>query len=104
MTSVTRDDLEDGGAKHFAAAIEAVREKLPAAGIEVLTPDFQGNKRALAAVLMAEPDVFNHNMETVEELYPRVRPMADYRVSLSLLRDVREMAPQIITKSGLMVG
>lgn len=104
MTSVTRDDLPDGGAGHFALAIQAVREELPRATVEVLTPDFKGNKRYLATVLMAKPDVFNHNMETVEELYPRVRPMADYRVSLALLRDAREIAAQIITKSGLMVG
>lgn len=104
MTSVTRDDLEDGGATHFTAAIEAVREELPAAGIEVLTPDFQGNKRSLATVLMAEPDVFNHNIETVEELYPRVRPMAAYRISLSILGAARTFSPRIKTKSGLMVG
>ncbi len=104
MTSVTRDDLPDGGAGHFTLAIQAVREELPQVTVEVLTPDFKENKRSLTTVLMAKPDVFNHNMETVEELYPRVRPMGDYRVSLALLRDAREIAPRIITKSGLMIG
>lgn len=104
MTSVTRDDLPDGGAGHFAGAIRAVREELPHATVEVLTPDFGGDLDSLSTVLMAEPDVFNHNMETVEGLYPRVRPLADYHVSLSILKAARESFPTLKTKSGLMVG
>jgi lipoic acid synthetase len=105
MTSVTRDDLEDGGAGHFARAIRSVREEVPRATVEVLTPDFKGNRQSLEMVLMAEPEVFNHNMETVEELYPRVRPMADYQRSLAILRTAaREMSPRTKIKSGLMVG
>jgi lipoyl synthase len=104
ITSVTRDDIADGGAGHFAASIEAVRKKLPAAGIEVLTPDFKGNRQSLATVLMAEPGVFNHNMETVQELYAQVRPMADYPRSLALLAAARKMAPRVKIKSGMMLG
>jgi lipoic acid synthetase len=104
MTSVTRDDLTDGGASHFAAAVRAVRRVLPHATVEVLTPDFRGDLEALRAVLEAGPDVFNHNMETVEELYPKVRPMADYRRSLGLLEAAREISTEVKTKSGLMVG
>jgi lipoic acid synthetase len=104
MTSVTRDDLPDGGASHFAAAIHAVRKLLPQATIEVLTPDFAGNREALRVVLEAGPDVFNHNMETVRELYPEVRPMADYERSLGMLRAARAMNGKVTVKSGLMVG
>jgi lipoyl synthase len=86
VTSVTRDDLPDGGAAHFAATIGAVRARLPQATIEVLTPDFQGDEAAVATVLEARPDVFNHNIETVARLYATVRPQADYARSLAVLR------------------
>jgi lipoic acid synthetase len=104
VTSVTRDDLADGGAAHFAATIREIRRRVPEAAIEVLIPDFQGDRAALATVLSARPDVLNHNIETVPRLYPRVRPQADYRRSLELLRSSRSLAPSIPTKSGLMVG
>jgi lipoic acid synthetase len=104
MTSVTRDDLPDGGAAHFAAAIGAVRRHLPDATVEVLTPDFKGDIEALRVVLAAEPDVFNHNLETVEELYLKVRPRADYGRSLHMLRSAKQVSPEAKTKSGLMVG
>lgn len=104
ITSVTRDDLSDGGAGHFAACIEAVRKGFPEARIEVLTPDFQGSRDAVKCVLDAAPDVFNHNIETVERLYPDVRPTANYRRSLDILRFARDYASDVITKSGLMVG
>ncbi|MDD5085944.1 MAG: lipoyl synthase [Candidatus Omnitrophica bacterium] len=104
ITSVTRDDLNDGGAGHFAACIKAVREELPKARIEVLTPDFRGDYAALKVVLNAGPAVFNHNIETVERLYSDVRPEAGYRHSLDILRFAREYAPDVVTKSGLMVG
>ncbi|MGD0152275.1 MAG: lipoyl synthase [Thermacetogeniaceae bacterium] len=104
VTSVTRDDLPDGGAGHFAATIQAVRRWLPEATIEVLTPDFQGVERSIDIVITANPDVFNHNIETVERLYTVVRPGANYRRSLDLLKYVKEKAPGIYTKSGLMVG
>jgi lipoyl synthase len=104
ITSVTRDDLPDGGATQFAASIRAVRRRLPGATVEVLTPDFQGDLDALNLVLAERPDVFNHNLETVEELYAKVRPQADYARSLRLLEAAREMMPGIEIKSGLMVG
>jgi lipoic acid synthetase len=104
VTSVTRDDLPDGGAAHFAAAIGEIRRRLPEAEIEVLIPDFQGDPAALAAVLAARPNVLNHNIETVPRLYPRVRPQADYRRSLELLGRSGALAPSIPTKSGLMLG
>lgn len=104
VTSVTRDDLPDGGAEHFAATIGAIRQRVPEAEIEVLIPDFQGDPAALATVLDARPNVLNHNIETVPRLYPTVRPQADYRRSLELLRRSQEMAPSIPTKSGLMLG
>jgi len=108
VTSVTRDDLGDGGAGHFARTIRAIRMRLPRAVIEVLTPDFQGSREALQTVLAARPDVFNHNVETVPRLYAAVRPEADYGRSLEVLRYAAERAPQeglkIWTKSGLMVG
>lgn len=104
MTSVTRDDLEDGGASQFAAAVRAVRARLPRATVEVLTPDFRGEREALRRVLEAGPQVFNHNLETVEELYPEVRPGADYRRSLEMLRAAKVVAPRVLTKSGIMVG
>jgi lipoic acid synthetase len=104
VTSVTRDDLPDGGAGHFAATIYEIRRRMPAAQIEVLIPDFQGDRTALETVLRARPDVLNHNIETVPRLYSRVRPQADYRRSLELLRRAGESAPLIPTKSGLMLG
>lgn len=104
MTSVTRDDLPDGGASHFAAAIRAVRRHLPGATVEVLTPDFQGDTEMLRMVLVENPDVFNHNLETVEGLYLRVRPQADYHRSLHMLRSAKDMSPAVKIKSGLMVG
>ncbi len=102
ITSVTRDDLPDGGATHFAATIRAVQEALPEASVEVLIPDFQGNARALAIVMEAEPLVINHNVETHPALYPTVRPQADYAQSLELLRRVADSGR--IAKSGFMVG
>jgi lipoic acid synthetase len=104
VTSVTRDDLPDGGAAHFAATIGEIRRRVPGAEIEVLIPDFQGDRAALETVLRARPDVLNHNIETVPRLYSRVRPQADYRRSLELLRRAGESAPLIPTKSGLMLG
>lgn len=104
VTSVTRDDLPDGGAGHFAATLHAIRRRIPGAEIEVLVPDFQGERAALETVLRARPDVFNHNIETVPRLYPRVRPQADYRRSLELLRVAHEFDAAIPTKSGLMLG
>jgi lipoyl synthase len=104
VTSVTRDDLPDGGAAHFAATIGAIRRRVPAAEIEVLIPDFQGDRAALATVLKAQPNVLNHNIETVPRLYPAVRPQADYRRSLELLRRAQALARAIPTKSGLMLG
>ncbi len=104
VTSVTRDDLADGGAGHFAATIRAIRRRMPKAQIEVLIPDFQGDAGALDTVLDARPDVLNHNIETVPRLYPQVRPQADYRRSLELLRRSREFDTSLPTKSGLMLG
>ena len=104
ITSVNRDELSDGGAAHFANTIHAVRERLPEARIEVLTPDFKGNRRALHTVLDARPDTYNHNVETVPRLYQRVRPQADYAQSLDVLRSARHEAPRVLTKSGFMVG
>lgn len=104
ITSVTRDDLPDGGAAHFTATIQAVRDALPGCTVEVLIPDFQGNRDALGTVLDAGPDVLNHNLETVPDLYPEIRPQADYQQSLDLLATSRELAPHIPTKSGIMVG
>ena len=103
VTSVTRDDLPDGGANHFDATIRQLRSKLPQAQIEVLIPDFQGSQPALKTVLEAAPDILNHNIETVPRLYPLVRPQADYRQSLTLLARSRQMTPDIPTKSGLIV-
>lgn len=104
ITSVTRDDLPDGGAAHFAATITAVRAALPDCTIEVLIPDFGGNWDALRTVLDAGPDVLNHNLETVPDLYDEIRPQADYQQSLDLLTKSKELAPHIPTKSGIMVG
>jgi lipoyl synthase len=104
ITSVNRDDLPDGGSEHWAATVGAVRKALPEARIEVLTPDFCGDLRAVARVLDSAPHVFNHNMETIARLYARVRPQADYRQSLDVLRFAKLYKPDVLTKSGLMVG
>jgi lipoic acid synthetase len=104
VTSVTRDDLPDGGAGHFARVIEVMRRECPGVGIEVLIPDFQGSLRALKTVVDAAPDVLNHNVETVPRLYSSVRPQADYRRSIELLRRAKALNPSLTTKSGLMVG
>ncbi len=104
VTSVTRDDLPDGGAGAFAATIRAIHQRLPQALVEVLIPDFQGSQKALDTVLDARPDVLNHNLETVPRLYATVRPEADYARSLALLAASRKRAPSIPTKSGLMLG
>lgn len=104
ITSVTRDDLEDGGAGHFAAAIKAVRKESPQVTIEVLIPDFKGDERSLSLVLSAKPDILNHNVETVPELYAAVRPMAEFERSLQLLRLGKELGGEVYTKSGFMVG
>ncbi len=103
ITSVTRDDLVDGGAGHFAAAVQEVRGALPKATIEVLTPDFGGSAESLRTVMSARPDVFNHNVETVPRLYRQVRPAADYHRSLDLLSSAAKY-DQAMIKSGLMVG
>ena len=105
ITSVNRDDLADGGSRHFAETVREVRRALPEARVEVLTPDFCGDRDAVARVLDAGPHVFNHNMETVPRLYGRVRPQAGYRQSLDVLRFARQHgAPAMLTKSGFMVG
>jgi lipoic acid synthetase len=104
VTSVTRDDLPDGGAGVFAETIAAIRRLSPTTGIEVLIPDLQGNWSALDAIMAAEPDILNHNLETVPRLYRSVRPQAAYERSLELLQRAKANAPQRATKSGLMVG
>ncbi len=104
ITSVNRDDLSDGGSRHFAETVREVRKALPQARVEVLTPDFCGDLEAVARVLDAGPHVFNHNMETIARLYRRVRPQADYRQSLEVLRFGKSYRPDLLTKSGLMVG
>lgn len=104
VTSVTRDDLEDGGAGHFAETILAIRKKIPHVRIEVLIPDFQGSSQAIEKVVSAGPDVLNHNIETVPRLYERARPGADFGRSLSLLESVSFLDPAMPTKSGLMLG
>lgn len=103
ITSVTRDDLADGGAEHFYQCVLAVRE-LTGAVVEVLTPDFMGNRAAIQRVIEAQPEVFNHNTETVPRLYDRVRRNAKYQRTLDLLDQVKQTAPQLATKSGLMLG
>ncbi len=104
ITSVDRDDLEDGGAGHFARTIAAIRSRSPKTTIEVLTPDFLRKDGALEKVVAARPDVFNHNLETVPHLYLKIRPGARYFHSLRLLQQVKELDPQMFTKSGIMVG
>lgn len=104
ITSVDRDDLEDGGAEHFAQTITAIRAASPDTTIEILTPDFLRKDNALEVVVAAKPDVFNHNMETVERLYRPIRPGAQYAHSLNLLAEVKKLDSSIFTKSGIMVG
>ncbi len=104
ITSVNRDELADGGSAHFAETVRQTRRALPDAKVEVLTPDFLGDTQAVAKVLDAKPDVFNHNMETVERLYSRVRPQAVYHRSLDVLAYAKRRRPDVLTKSGLMVG
>jgi lipoic acid synthetase len=104
ITSVTRDDLPDGGASLFALTIERIRANSPGTKVEVLIPDFRGDPEALAMVLEARPDVLAHNVETVPRLYPRARPQADFERSLALLVRAKEKAPQVLTKSGIMLG
>ncbi len=104
MTSVTRDDLPDGGAAHFVACVKAIKRVIPSAQIEVLTPDFRGNMDAVRAVALSPITVFNHNVEMVPRLYPAYRPEADYLRSLTVLSYAKTVAPTLFTKSGLMVG
>jgi lipoic acid synthetase len=104
ITSVTRDDLGDGGAAHFARTVRALRDVSPEIIVEVLIPDFQGSREALKVVLDSGPDILNHNLETVPRLYPEVRPQAVYPRSMGLLKRAKAMAPEKFTKSGLMLG
>lgn len=104
ITSVNRDDQKDGGAAIFAATIRAIRERIPGCQVEVLVPDFQGSREAMATVMEAAPDVLNHNIETVPRLYKQVRVGARYERSLEMLAYAHELRPDIPTKSGLMVG
>jgi lipoic acid synthetase len=104
VTSVTRDDLPDGGAGHFAETLRQLRALLPRARLEVLAPDFQGDLAAVTTLLGARPDVFGHNLETVSRFYGQVRPQARYRRSLEVLAFARRQAPAVLTKSGLMAG
>jgi len=104
VTSVDRDDLPDGGAGIFAATIRAIRDRAPGCAVEVLTPDFRGQEMPLARVIDARPDVFNHNVETVPRLYSKARRGSDFRRSCRVLRNAKRMDPDVVTKSGLMVG
>ncbi len=104
ITSVNRDELADGGASIFAATIGAIKEEVPECAVEVLTPDFKGDKDAIKTVIEARPATFNHNIETVPRLYPAVRPQAKYRRSLEVLQHAKELNPDGLTKSGFMVG
>lgn len=104
ITSVDRDDLKDGGATHFAKTIQTVKAYAPKSTVEILTPDFLRKEGALETMVAANPDVFNHNLETIPRLYPSVRPGARYFHSLNLLSRVKTLAPQMFTKSGLMIG
>lgn len=104
VTSVTRDDLEDGGAHHFAETIHELRAAVPGVAVEVLTPDFRGNAEAVRIVAEAKPDYFNHNVETVPRLYDYVRPGSRFERSLGVLRQAKNVDPAIVTKSGLMLG
>lgn len=104
ITSVTRDDLEDGGSSHFAQTVKALKKRNPQIVVEVLIPDFQGSPTALGKVVESDPDIINHNLETVPRLYPEVRPQAMYSRSIDLLKMVKGFNPGKITKSGLMLG
>lgn len=104
ITSVTRDDLKDGGAEHFAKTIRAIKEKDPKIIVEVLIPDLQGDVDALKVVVDAKPDILNHNIETVPRLYPDVRPMAIYERSLEVLENSKKIDPNMLTKTGIMLG
>jgi len=104
ITSVTRDDLPDGGAGHFARVIDEIKKIDSRVTIEVLIPDFNGNKSALSKVVEAEPQIIGHNVETVYRLYPEVRPMASYHRTLELLKNIKQMNKEILTKSGIMLG
>lgn len=104
ITSVNRDDLPDQGSSHFAKTILAVKKKLPKIVIEVLTPDFRGDKSCIKQVIDARPDIYNHNLETVPRLYKKVRPGAIYLQSLELIKYIKELNPDIVTKSGIMLG
>lgn len=104
ITSVTRDDLEDGGAAHFSAVIHAINQRTPQVKVEVLIPDFRGDAHALTRVIEARPEVINHNVETVPRLYAHIRPEADYKQSLNVIQSVKKIAPGIMTKSGIMLG
>lgn len=104
VTSVTRDDLADGGAQHFAHTTLEIKKQNPSTTIELLIPDLQGNWDALKTILDTKPDILNHNIETVEDLYSEIRPIAKYRRSLDLLKKSKELDPTIYTKSGIMVG
>jgi lipoic acid synthetase len=104
ITAVARDDLDDGGANHFARTITAIREMDSSIVIEVLVPDFHARDSSIQVVLEAAPDIFNHNMETVERLTPQVRSRAKYRTSLCVLKCAKELSPNIVTKSGIMLG
>jgi len=104
VTSVTRDDLTDGGAKHFAKTVSEIRKQNISVTVELLIPDLEGNWDALKVILDAKPDILNHNVETVPELYSEIRPLAQYCRSLNLLKKVKEIDPTIFTKSGIMVG
>jgi len=104
LTSVARDDLPDGGASIWAASVRGIRERIPGCGVEVLPPDFRGDERAIATVVAAEPDVFAHNLETVRRLHARIRPAFSYDRSLEVLRTVKRVRPNQVTKSNLILG
>ncbi len=104
ITCVTRDDLPDGGATHFAVTVETLHRKMPELKIEVLVSDFKGKRESVFTTVTAGPNVFAHNLETVPRLYPEVRPMADYRRSLNILKLAKDIAPGVVTKSGVMLG
>jgi len=104
ITAVARDDLEDGGAAHFARTITAIRQMDPSIVVEVLVPDFHAHDWCIQIVLEAGPDIYNHNMETVERLTPLVRSRAKYRTSLQVLKRARALSPKVVTKSGIMLG
>jgi len=104
VTSVTRDDLPDGGASVFSKVVREIRRFSPGCEIELLIPDFAGSRESLTAVIGAGPDILNHNVETVPRLYPLVRPLADYQRSLTLMANAKEISPTLTTKSGLMIG